>query len=247
MKKLLMMICIGVITLTVISPAFAQDPIVFTESSYREIAYERLDLYVDGSITPVYVNVTPDSFDYITEIIFYLDWIDNDIDWDNFGSGAALANGSQLMRDNWLCNTYKTIGDLLRCSIERCLVKDDKNPVGNHLGVMIDFTKYISGIGLKMMDNHALGVIIRDDITAKCENFELLVVGWKTIHLEVEFTYDFLEETLKIDNPLKLLTLPIVLPMALIFTYEPIYIMLGIFMGTMEIMGVLFMWKRARY
>lgn len=138
---------------------------------------EELDLTVDGSSSPVYVNVTKE-FTYIRELLWHLDWVNNSVRYEEFADTGALVNGTNIhLNGVQLYDTNITDNDGFshKCFNVR-IDSDDAQPnKGQALTACYDFTSYLSE-GLYMFNN-TFGVVIFDDLTA-LDEFTVTIQGY---------------------------------------------------------------------
>ena len=243
MKKIYLVLIIFALQLSLI-PVVGQD--VLEETGYRKPVVESLDLMVDGSITPVLVNITKD-YDYISRVIWMLHFIDNEIDYNTFGLLGALTNGSELIYDGSSLNMpIKTLNDLSHMSYDLRIDSDDKNPKDNHVVGRLSFFKFVPPYGLKMKEGHTFQAKINDDLSAVGSVFILTVEGFKDINYEPDFERDWLEEVFKMDDIADFVIFPVVLPLTLIFTWEFPIVLLGLGIALIELIAVRGIWVKIR-
>lgn len=162
--------------LGIIAPVYANGPIRF-------MVLEKVDLFVDGSITPVLINLT-EPFDHVMRFVWNLIWSDNEVDFDIFGTLAVpLTNGTEVLYNNTAqLDSIKAIKDFGSVSYDVRIDRDDKNPKDNHLYSRLSFWKFVDqadGLNIHEFD---LQFRVNDDITAACDNFFVLVEGYRDIN-----------------------------------------------------------------
>lgn len=160
-------------------------PITITAEGTSIIHYpviETVDLLVDGSITPQIINYTS-NFDTINRICFVLIWEENSIDYDQFGTHTShLENGTLI--------TYKSLQlfnpiDCIRCfttfTYDVQILKDDKNPIENHLTARISFNNFVEG-GLDVRA-YDLQFVVQDNNTLYANTFIAQIQGEEMIEV----------------------------------------------------------------
>jgi hypothetical protein len=244
MKKLLILVCICVLQI-VATPVMADD--IFEETFYRKPIFEQLDLQQDGSITPYLVNITK-PFDYICRITWDLHFTVASLDYDNFGSNGALTNGTTATYDNIIIvNPIKSIHDFAHSTYNILIQVDEKNPHDVHIAAMTCYSEIIPPYGLKITEGHTFQVQINDNITATGVYFVLLIEGHQNIRIEPDFKRDWLEDAFVFDTPIKLILLPIVFPLAMIFTWEAVGVIVGVGILIIELLIVIGIINRIRW
>lgn len=159
--------------LGIIAPVYANGPLKF-------MVLERVDLFLDGSITPITVNLTED-FQHVMRFVWNLIWMDNNIEFAVFGDLATpLTNGTQVLYNETVqLDPITAIGDFGSVSYDVRIDSDSRNPKENHLYSRLSFWKFIdSDEGLNVHD-FTLQFRVRDNITDACDNFFVLVEGYK--------------------------------------------------------------------
>lgn len=161
--------------LIIITGAFL--PLIQVRAGFLPVA-EELDLTVDGSINPVFLNQTAGKFSFIMRIIFILHWENNAIDLDDFANiDNGLANGTLILYENEqfdkaLLNHH----DFAHISYDMEIQSDDKNPKDNHLASRLSFWKFVPG-GLDVQNGQVLTFAVRDDLTA-VDAFAVFIEGY---------------------------------------------------------------------
>jgi hypothetical protein len=129
--------------------------------------FENLNWNVDGSITPVYINIT-ESITFIKKILIHISWVDNTWDILEFAGETALTHGInihldgvQLFPHNITSNVdfghFTDDGDVE-------LKTDDKNPKSNSICASISLTRFMTtGIYINGISN--FGIVVFDNIT----------------------------------------------------------------------------------
>lgn len=227
------------------SSVMAQD--IFEENQYRKPITETLDLHVDGSISPYLVNLTK-TYDYISRVIWELDFTDNTLDFGEFAGSTALTNGTVLLYDGiGLNDPIKSIEDFAHHSYDLRVDTDDLSPEGRYVSCRFSFWKVVPPYGLKMKDGHTFQVEINDNISAIDCDFELHIQGFKDINIEPEISQDWLQDMFIFDNPVKLVVAPFLLPLALIFTWEPTLFLVGLGLAFIELLILRGIYVRLKY
>ncbi len=156
-------------------PVQANGPLKF-------MVLEKVDLFLDGSINPIMVNLT-EPFDHVMRFVWNLIWEDNAVEFDVFGTLAVpLTNGTRIFYNNTVqLDAIKAIEDFGTASYDVRIDKDDRNPKSNHLYSRLSFWKFIDkDVGLNVHD-FDLQFEIRDNITDACSNFFVLVEGYRIV------------------------------------------------------------------
>lgn len=143
---------------------------------------EKVDLFLDGSITPILVNLTTDMT-HAMRFVWNLIWNDNTIDFDVFGTLAiALTNGTQVIYNGSdQLDPITAIKDFGSVSYDVRIDSDDKNPKDNHLYSRLSFWKFVDAVDGLNIHDFTLQFRVRDNITAACDNFFVLVEGYKLV------------------------------------------------------------------
>lgn len=201
---------------------------IITESYYYSPVIIMFNLTVDGSITPVVFTVTADdnNIDYVMQVISHMRWQSNTIDYNDFGTGSALENGSQMIYDGIELVNVKNIHDM-GLSTELRIDRDDKNPKDNHLVNILSFVDFVSPKGLKIKNGHNLTFVVRDDLISRIDDLSIIVEGFKLIQKDIDFQAGFTDEMLIIDDIWKLIFFPLFIPLTLVFTWEPVLTIIG--------------------
>jgi hypothetical protein len=129
--------------------------------------FENINWKVDGSVTPVHLNVT-ESFTFIKKILIHLSWTDNTWDINEFAGETALSNGvnihidgDQLFPHNITTNIdfghFTDDGDVE-------LKVDDKNPKSNSICASISLTRFMT-TGVYINGISTFGIVVFDNIT----------------------------------------------------------------------------------
>lgn len=245
-KRLLILILL-VISFFPLSMVLSDDINPFEEKEYKLPIVEELDLKVNGSASPILLNLTSE-FDWIRMLSVTFVWRDNAIDFDKYGAIAALTNGTEFLYDNkTFIGTFKCLECYLSMCVDSIIVSDDKNPIDNHFIGFIYFHDHLTLNGLKMREGHTFNIRINDDLTSVGTEHTVRVFGYRLIDRGYEFKRSFLEEVMLIDNPFELLLWPIVIPLAFIFTAEPTYVIMGVAIFIVEILVIRMVYVKMRY
>ena len=145
---------------------------------------ERLDLTVNGSGTPIFVEATQDKFTFIVRIIWKLQFTTNSMEWTKFDDSTALANGIQVIyhSEDLLPIPVKNNADFHDYGYDVSLQADGATTKGNVLSSRWTFSKWVPN-GLGMWNAENFGILVSDDLrivtrTAMTE-FVAVVEGWK--------------------------------------------------------------------
>lgn len=159
----------------IIVPVQANGPLKF-------MVLEKVDLFLDGSITPIMVNLT-EPFDHVMRFVWNLIWEDNAVEFDVFGTLAVpLTNGTRIFYNNTVqLEAVRAIEDFGTASYDVRIDKDDRNPKSNHLYSRLSFTNFIDTVGGLNVHEFDLQFEIRDNITDACSNFFVLVEGYRVV------------------------------------------------------------------
>lgn len=150
-----------------------------------------LDLKVDGS-APGGVNVSlTKSFDVISRLIAHMEFVDNSVDFNDWGSGSPLTNGIKLFVNfsgteiSFLHGggAIKANNQFGHAGFDITLLSDDKNPVGRVILARLSFDKF-SPVGF---DNRT-GLLsefffqVQDDLTdANTTHIEVSIEGYQIL------------------------------------------------------------------
>lgn len=179
----LLLIVSSLIIIIIITPTPVQAQANLPE---KFMVFEKVDLYLDGSITPVIVNLT-EPFDHVMRFVWNLIWRDNVVDFDVFGTLAVpLTNGTEVSYNGTTLQAQiKSIKDFGTLSYDVRIDQDDKNPKDNHLYSRLSFWKFVSyQEGLDVHD-YTLQFQINDNITDACSDFFVMVEGYRLVYPEV--------------------------------------------------------------
>jgi len=143
---------------------------------------ETVDLLVDGSITPQTISLT-DDFHYVNRIGFVMIWEENSIDYDQFGNHTdELENGTLIYYNNsQIFNAITCIRCFTSFSYDIQILKDDKNPIENHLSARVSFNNFVEG-GLDVR-TYDLQFIVQDNNTLYASTFIVQIQGEKIIEV----------------------------------------------------------------
>lgn len=136
---------------------------------HKDIHISGLNLRVDGSITPQLINVTGfPAGSWITRMIFNIHFADNDLDFDGWGAGAALANGTALLIEgvSFLGENLSTNHGFGHLSGDLTIFTDDKNPKNNHFVSRLAIFEIVPPWGIQWTNNESVQFLVQDDITA---------------------------------------------------------------------------------
>lgn len=141
---------------------------------------EQFDLLVDGSMT--LQHFTPnETFLYLERVIWNLHFTDNAIDYDLWGSGPALTNGTAMFYDtiSLLPTNITDVHEFGHSSYDFSVIRDEKNPKDNHISARYSFNRFVPP-GL-FLGGHNFTVIIQDNQTAAAndiDEFTLTLQGY---------------------------------------------------------------------
>lgn len=150
-----------------------------------------LDLKVDGSgAGGVNISLTK-SFDVISRLITHMEFVDNAVDFNDFGSGAPLVNGINLIiifsgiEVSFLNGggAIKANNQFGHVGFDITLLSDDKNPVGRVILSRLSFDKF-SPVGIDNRTGLLTGffVQVQDDLTdANTTHLEVSVEGYQIL------------------------------------------------------------------
>lgn len=150
-----------------------------------------LDLKVDGSgAGGTNVSVTK-NFDVISRLIAHMEFVDNSVDFNDFGSGSPLVNGINLIvvfsgtESSFLDGgeAIKANNQFGHAGYDITLLSDDKNPVGRVILSRLSFDKF-SPVGFDNRTGLLTGFFfqVQDDLTdANTTHLEVSVEGYQII------------------------------------------------------------------
>ena len=151
---------------------------------------EKIDLMVDGSITPITKNLT-ETFHFITHMTLEMEY--NDPNWigTEFGKGTALTNGTCFLYKGSPF-FYKNITENKQLysffsSVDR--FTDDQDPKNVHVTAYLKFDRTFF-IQLPISSLTDLQIMIQDDLTSATYDlveFELFIQGY-TLETVIENT-----------------------------------------------------------
>ncbi len=249
MKRMQLIIIIFIFFLTT-TPVLAED--ILEQGSYWQSTVSVLNLYVDGSINPVLVNLTVDM-DYVAEVVFHLSFTDTSLDYDKFGKGngtPALVNGSRGYINGILQPfNVQTNDHLIGLSRTATIFKDDKATKGVHIVSPVLYYERSPPRGLAVLGGVAVPYFmfeIRDKVTDFCDSFYAVIGGSKWVGIEPDFNRDWLEDMFVFDNVLKYFALVFTLPAVFIFTWEPVGILLGLGIVLIELIILNGIWRKLK-
>ena len=145
---------------------------------------DELNLYLDGSGTPILVNLTK-SFDVISRVIWHLEWSSNDFFWNQFGNAAALINGSNIVYNSTdlLPMNLTENESFAKTAYDTSVLSDTRAPKLWHLFSRLTFWKFMpaDSMGLSLLNGETFQIHIQDDITAVCDDFSIVVEGYRQV------------------------------------------------------------------
>lgn len=146
------------------------------------IVVENVSLFFDGSINPILVNLTK-NFDHVMRVVWNLIWGEVNIDFDQFGILAGpLANGTKVFYNGTTVNGAVTaIKDFGTVSYDVRIDTDDIALTTNHLYSRLSFFRIVDPNKGLDVHNYDLQFQINDDITAACDDFFVMVQGYKFV------------------------------------------------------------------
>lgn len=152
------------------------------EIPIRFLVAEQVNLRVDGSITPVLINLTKD-FDHVMRFVWNLIWVEQNINFDDFGTKAGpLTNGTEFLYNGTNVNGNITaIKDFGSASYDVRIDSDEVAQTKNHLYSRLSFTKITNINDGLDVHNFDLQFRVNDNITDVCEEFFVFVEGYKLI------------------------------------------------------------------
>lgn len=141
---------------------------------------EELDLLVDGSITPQ-VFTPNESVTMWMRGIWVVEFIDNSLNFSDWGAGNPLTNGTALRYDNrnLIAENITSLHQMGHDSYDFDVKSDDRNPKGNHITARYTFAEFVPD-GL-FMNGHTLSAIVSDNQTLAAnaiDTFELHLEGY---------------------------------------------------------------------
>lgn len=142
---------------------------------------ESLNLKLDGSITPVTINLT-ETFHYVTYIMLHMEYDDPNFIGGEFGEGTALINGTRVLyKGNSLVNgNLKDNDDFYDYFADVNRFTDDKDPKSTHIHAHLDFTGTFQH-NLRIHSFTDFQIVIQDDLTSATydlTSFDLFIHGF---------------------------------------------------------------------
>lgn len=153
----------------------------------KSIELGAFDLFVDGSVTPQTVNLTGfPAGSWITLIILNIHFEDNALDFDGWGAGPALTNGTAVLIDgeNLLDANLTDNHGFGHLSGDLTIFTDDKNPKDNHFVSRFALWEVIPPWGLQWNNNASLQFIVQDNQTAVANAVDLFEVNVEGFSLQ---------------------------------------------------------------
>ena len=180
-KYIPLLILLFVFSIIILPVQSAENP-DSDSNAIRFMVIESVDLFVDGSVNPVLINLTED-FDHIMRLVWNLVWTDNVIDYDVFGTLIApLVNGTEVLYNGTeQLEPIVAIKDFGSASYDVRIDSDDKNPKTNHLYSRLSFWKFVDQEDGIAQHIHPIQFRVNDDITGACDDFFVLIEGYKLI------------------------------------------------------------------
>lgn len=178
MKKYLLLILLTVILSQTNAVAAYETPLP------KDFRISMVDLFVDGSITPQLLNITGfPKGTWITVLVINIHFDDNALDFNGWGAGPALTNGTAFLVDG-----VSTLGQNLtnnhgfgHISGDLTIFTDDKNPKDNHFVSRLVLAEIVPPWGIQWFDNSSLQFLVQDNQTAVAnaiDEFEINVEGF---------------------------------------------------------------------
>lgn len=169
-----------VIFISIFFGLFLSTSMVFGGEVYSPVV-EKIDLLVDGSITPITKNLTT-TFDYITHITIELDYDDPVWIGTEFGESTALVNGTQILYKgtSLLGENIKKNDHFIGYFEDTDIFQDDKSPAWTHTYAKINCKSFF-GQNLQISALTDLQFIVNDNITAVAidiQEFEVYISGY---------------------------------------------------------------------
>ena len=180
MKKSVIVL-FGILTLTFFAlPIQAQDG--FTE--LRQPVAEVLNLEVNGTI-PVLVNLTS-NFQWVTRLVWALDFVSNQIMFTEFAGGPALTVGLQVLHDG---SSILGNGEITKnhefghTSFDVKILSDEAGTKNRILLARWNIDAAVPPSGIRYISNESFQFLISDDLTDPAlfiTEFTVTVAGFRT-------------------------------------------------------------------
>jgi hypothetical protein len=141
---------------------------------------EEFDLLVDGSITPQVF--TPNaSFLYLMRVIWVVYFQDIAVDFDGWGTGGPLTNGTAMLYDgiSLIPDNITHLHEFAHVAYDMNWFEDDSAPPDHHFVSRFTFTEFVPD-GL-LIPGHLFQVIVQDNQTAAAydiDYFEVYLEGY---------------------------------------------------------------------
>lgn len=150
----------------------------------KTLHLSKADLLVDGSITPQTINVTGFPVgSWITLLVLNIHFEDNALDFDQWGSGAALTNGTAFLIDSrsMLGENLTTNHGFGHVSGDLTIFTDEKNPKDRHFVSKFALAEVVPPWGILWTTNESMQFLVQDNQTAAANGidaFEITVEGF---------------------------------------------------------------------
>lgn len=142
---------------------------------------EEMDLLIDGSATPQVF--TPNaSFLYLYRVVWVLSFVDNAVDFDGWGIGAALTNGTAMLYDSvsLIPDNITAVHEFAHVAYDLNWFQDERVPTGNYFTSRFTFSNFVPH-GL-LIPGHLFEVVVQDDqtdVAYAIDIFEVYLEGYQ--------------------------------------------------------------------
>lgn len=145
---------------------------------------EVVDLLFNGT-TPRFCNITRD-FQWISRMIWALDFVSNQLLFTNFAGGSGLTNGVDVFSNgtSFLGDGEITMNhEFAHTSFDLIVLSDEAGTKNRILLARWSFNKFVPPNGIRHIDNASLQFLIQDDLTAvglAITDFTVTIEGFRS-------------------------------------------------------------------
>lgn len=174
------LVLFGILALTVFSlPVQGQDNL----AELRHPVAEVLDLLINGT-TPVLINTTAD-FQWISGVVWALDFTSNQIMFTSFAAGPALGIGIQVLHDG---TSILGNGEITKnhefghTSFDVKILSDEAGTKNRILLARWNIQRVVPPQGIRFISNESFQILISDDLTDPAlaiTDFTITVAGFR--------------------------------------------------------------------
>lgn len=144
-------------------PVQAQDSLEELKHPVAEV----VDIFVNGTV-PVLINLTSD-FEWISRVVWNLDFVSNQIIFTNFAAGSPLTNGIQVLHDG---ESILGNGEITKnhefghASFDVKVLSDEAGTKNRILLARWNIDAIAPPFGIRYISNESFQILISDDLTA---------------------------------------------------------------------------------